>query len=1060
MLILRVNLKIIILILVFNCSLAQSYEKDWQALYAIQESGKQPGTPELEAFITRYGKQLAGNPGRATELYSLLGHAYYNRGLYEASEQNYRLSYNHSLKAQDSSLKPQAELNLAVFYYTTGRLLEAETYYLSCMTGIAAVYGQSSREYTGIFYDYTRLLIDLGKYQAADPYVDALLYYYRTLDGEKNTRYQGLLNCKAIIFQNTGRYTEAVALYETVVRSGDLLALGDTLGHVISISNLGDVYRETGQYRPAISYLKQAEQLYADHRLDQPGTLATIQNNLGLCYKSTDELQLAEQAYNQALRLYEQGGGTRSEFYCSTLSNKADLLRILGRYGEASELLLQALQIRRAYFGEQTENYANALSNLANVYFDAGSYVDKMYFREALEKNLEAERIYRETVGTAHQSYGNCMNNLSLCYLEFRDYARAESCKLKALEIIEQSVGRDHYRYAAYLISTYGLYKTIGRPEQAEKNILEAQALVERNFGRDHELYAHAELALAEIYTYSERFEAAAPLYRHCLSYYAGQIDGYFDAMSEPDQMSFLNAISAAFGSYNLYVILYRQKHPAKDLSAHLKLTLDYQVLLKSLLASKSAKVRREVAASSDEELRQIYHEWQSLKYELINTYKSLSAASEDNNNNMLLKRISELEVQLKARLSHFGKDTPLSFEQLKAGLKADEAVVEIFRTREAKHDSLPEVSYGALVVRKNSLAPELVVYAAGGEMDGPGFTHYSGCIDEERSDTLSYRRYFGPLEKALRGVRRLYVSADGVFHKISWPGLYDPVHRRYLADSYEVCLISNPAALPDSSPRPVSGSGASLFGYPDYEYDFKRAKVSASPEGTLLAAKRFGLSNLSKLPGTKTEVEEIARELQARNWTVEVFTHERASEAKLRALRSPRVLHIATHGFYLKDIDSDDKLFLGFENATIRQNPLLRSGLILAGAGPATEDSTHTEAADDGILTAYEASFLSLDQTELVVLSACQTGLGDDVGTEGVAGLQRSLVIAGARYVMMSLWPVDDYATQYLMTRFYKHYAAAQPVEQAFRTAQKEVREKYPHPAYWAAFVLLKTFN
>ena len=138
----------------------------------------------------------------------------------------------------------------------------------------------------------------------------------------------------------------------------------------------------------------------------------------------------------------------------------------------------------------------------------------------------------------------------------------------------------------------------------------------------------------------------------------------------------------------------------------------------------------------------------------------------------------------------------------------------------------------------------------------------------------------------------------------------------------------------------------------------------------------------------------------------------------------------------------------------------LLRSGIILAGAGPATEDSTNRNSENDGIVTAYEACLLNLDKTELVILSACQTGLGDDMGSEGVAGLQRSLTIAGAKNIMMSLWPVDDFATQYLMTQFYKHYAVSQNVESSFKLAQLEVKEKYPEPLYWAAFVLLKTFN
>lgn len=1054
------KLKIIILILLFNCTLAQTYEKDWKVLSEKLDAGTPFTVKEGEAFAAKYNKSLAAYPDNSTQLYSVLANACYSNGDYKKAEENYLESYNYAVRAKDTSLKHIVELNLAMLNYNLGRLLEAEKYYLKCMAGMAAIYGQSSREYTGIFYDYTRLLVDLERYTDANPYVDALLYYYKTLDGESNVRYISLLNYKAIIYQNTGHYREAIDIYAKVVSDGALIKLGDTLGHVISIANLGDVYRETGQYIQAIHYLTEARSNYYTLNQRDKNTLASIENNLALCYKSAGDLKEAEDAYNTALTLYIASGSANSEPYCSVLSNKADLLRILGRYGEASDLLLDALRIRKENFGDKTENYANALSNLANVYFDAGSsYLDETYFKAALEKNLEAEAIYREAVGTEHQGYGNCMNNLSLCYLHFRNYREAEACKLKALSIIEKSVGKDHYRYAAYLISTYGLYRTIHQPDKAVQNMKEAMLLVERNFGKKHELYANAELALAEIHTLSGRYEEAGPLYFSCLSYYADQINGYFNAMSEADQLSFLNTISAAFESYNIYVINYKLSLTGKDLSQHVKLALKYQLLLKSLLANRSAQVRREIAASKDESLRQSYLEWLSLKNELINRYKSADAASEDNN--ALLKRISELEAKLKSKVRSFTQGNDISFEQLKERLAPDEAAIEIFKTRETLNDTQSIVKYGALILKKNSKEPELVIFREGDKLDGPGFAHYSTCIDALQKDTLSYGLYFRPFEVALQGIRKVYVSSDGVFNKISLAGLYEPFGKKYLAEEREFYQTSNLGSLSGGTAgAPGQALTASLFGYPDYDYDFRLKKLKPDAKSSQLVAKRYGLSNLAKLPGTKTEVEDIARELKGRNWQVNSFTEEQASEENLRKLHSPKVLHIATHGFYLKDVESEDRLFLGFENSMIRNNSLLRSGIILAGAGPATEDSTNRNSENDGILTAYEACLLDLSNTELVVLSACQTGLGDEMGTEGVAGLQRSLTIAGARHIIMSLWPVDDNATQQLMTEFYRTYAATQNVEQAFKTAQSAVRKKYPQPFYWAAFVLLKTFN
>nr|MBA3665655.1 CHAT domain-containing protein [Bacteroidota bacterium] len=752
------------------------------------------------------------------------------------------------------------------------------------------------------------------------------------------------------------------------------------------------------------------------------------------------------------LAIYKDLGENKTEAYCTTLSNKADLYRELGRLGEASELLLTSLHLRKEKTGTQTTNYANALSNLANVYFDAG------YYKEALEKNLEANEIYKSVVGEWHQAYGNSLNNLSLCYLHFNDYKKAEECKTKALQIIERSVGKDHYRYASYLISTCGLYRKTGQFQKAEINLKEALQLVQRNLGKKHELYARTLFALGELYCITSKFEEAAPYYYESLDYYSQQLNSYFDAMSEDNQLSYFQFIEPVFQSFNLYLINYKIAKPGKDFSEPVRRALRYQLLLKSLLTSKSARVSREVFNSGDKQLIDLYKNWALVKNELINNFKSAQPAFE---NNDLAKKASDLETALKTKLIGFGKGPEVTFESIKSALKDKEAAIEIFKTNEWINDSVGEVKYGAIVITKTNSEPQLVLLKEGDKMDGEAFTKYSTAIDNQQTDSLSYSVYFKLFEQSLKGISKAYISPDGVFQKVNLMGLLNPMTKKFLVDELEIFQVANLGSLikvPSKSAE--SNLTAVLFGYPDYDYDFKKHKDAGNPGANQIVAKRFGLTNLAKLPGTKTEVEEINKELKTGNWKPIVYMNEFASEENLRKVNSPRVLHIATHGFYLKDIETKDKTFLGFESSSFKNNSLLRSGIILAGAGPSTIDSTNTNSENDGIVTAYEASLLNLTNTDLVVLSACQTGLGDEMGSQGVAGLQRSLAIAGTKNIIMSLWPVDDDATKTLMTEFYKSYAASQDVEKAFKLARTTVKEKYPHPYYWAAFVLLKTQN
>lgn len=172
----------------------------------------------------------------------------------------------------------------------------------------------------------------------------------------------------------------------------------------------------------------------------------------------------------------------------------------------------------------------------------------------------------------------------------------------------------------------------------------------------------------------------------------------------------------------------------------------------------------------------------------------------------------------------------------------------------------------------------------------------------------------------------------------------------------------------------------------------------------------------------------------------------------------SPQVLHLATHGFFFPDPKQAAQNLLDEPIFKLSENPMIRSGLILAGANHVWQGNEQIEGTEDGILTAYEISQMNLTNTELVVLSACETGLGDIQGNEGVFGLQRAFKMAGAKYLIMSLWQVPDFQTQDLMTTFYEKWLEeGLEIPAAFREAQMEMKEKYENPYFWAGFVLVE---
>ena len=200
-------------------------------------------------------------------------------------------------------------------------------------------------------------------------------------------------------------------------------------------------------------------------------------------------------------------------------------------------------------------------------------------------------------------------------------------------------------------------------------------------------------------------------------------------------------------------------------------------------------------------------------------------------------------------------------------------------------------------------------------------------------------------------------------------------------------------------------------------------------------------------LPGTNTEIVKINEILHGKSWTTEIFLKKQATEQNLKKVHSPDILHIATHGFF-----STDRIKL---SAEARKDFLFHSGLVLSGANRSLQEDTE-QIHDDGILTAYEVMNLDLTSTHLVVLSACETGLGKLENGEGVYGLQRSFLQAGARNILISLWKVDDQITQELMVRFYQYLFQGKAEREALKLAQLDQLKKNPNPSAWGAFIVV----
>jgi CHAT domain-containing protein len=329
------------------------------------------------------------------------------------------------------------------------------------------------------------------------------------------------------------------------------------------------------------------------------------------------------------------------------------------------------------------------------------------------------------------------------------------------------------------------------------------------------------------------------------------------------------------------------------------------------------------------------------------------------------------------------------------------------------------------------------------------------------------YKVFWEPIQQHLKPYNKVFFSPDGVFNQLNLLTLQNPKTKKYLIEELNLVNITSTKDLLTrntftSINKFDSESDAVLIGFPNYHYVTQSdSNQNFGVDTEPIQTNKIGY-DFSELPETKVEIANIENLLKNYKVKTKVLLGNSALEDSLKILRNPKILHIATHGFFLPETvlnnytENNGFDILGTDIKVSQENPLLRSGLLFTGASGVLSNSTNDNSTDDGILTAFEAQNLILDRTELVVLSACETGSGELRNGEGVYGLQRAFKVAGARYLIMSLWKVDDKATQLMMSNFYQNWLNSKDIHESFRNAQNFIRKKYSSPYFWGAFVLV----
>ncbi|MDQ3047233.1 MAG: tetratricopeptide repeat protein [Bacteroidota bacterium] len=1005
---------------------------------------------KLIAEILPKSDEKIRDPAEFVSFLNTCGSVYYGSGDFKEAAGYFQRGADiaKELLGENDHHYALALFNLAMCYQKEGRYTDAEPLFLKSLPVLAVAFGQSSIEYTRCFYMLAMLYIDMGRYADAEGMCAAAVNFYKEMLGQTSSDYLGSLGSMGVIYQGLGRYEKAEEIFVALINYYKSLPSYDQGTMVTLQNNLGELYRHMGNYPDAESVLTDVLAISRENSLSS----AMVLNNLALVKKALGKYSEAENNYKKAISIYKALNKTNHPDYTNPVNNMGELYRVMGRFQEAVYAFEEVIELRRKLLGTLHPNYANALNNLALVEFWLQKYDD------AEGHLLECKEIYKKTLGEKDKLYANCLNNLASLYQAKGSYVKAEQYYKECLEIYKGKYGETSDKYALYLGGLAGTYRQMKRYGEAIELNKQSLEILKNKLGENHYDYIETNYYLAEIYKETGNFTEAEKHYLQSVKGYLFLIEQYFPSLSEKEKTEFYFTVCFAFENFNSFVVQMVQQFPKENHDVLISRMYDNQLVIKSLLLRETGKVKVQIAASGNEELKKEYEELVKLRENIVQQYRLSATDLAEVGIDLpgMEKQANELEQKITSQssLSPGPKKDPVSsWKDVQQKLKQGECMVEIVRVDYYRNGRPTDsVFYTAMIIDKASVSPKFVLIPDGKTLEEKYVSEYRNFVKSKKEDVISYDRFWAPLKNAIGNSGRIYFSPDGAYQQVNLYTLMNPSTKKYLIDEISLTLLTNSKDLLET--KITSGKkSAEIFSFPDYDLV---AEIQ-SPASDVLS--RYGYTSLPELPGTKIESDTISGILRSHNWKVNLHLRGDASEEQIKKVSGPQILHIATHGFFLQNLNESHSDVNGIQMEKVLQNPLLRSGLMLAGAASIARDSVIDNTKEDGILTAYEAANLDLGKTDLVVLSACETGLGEVLNGQGVYGLQRAFMVAGASSVIMSLWVVDDYATQELMSTFYREWLkdpTPGAKQSAFRKAQLKLKEKYPSPYFWGAFVMI----
>lgn len=906
------------------------------------------------------------------------------------------------------------------------------------------------------------------------------------IGGKKNEIYILSLQIQMLCHEKMLNYTKTIALSKEVV---EICANENDERlrnyYASELMRLAQYYRIIENYNKAYEYAEKGIAIVEDLYGEESSKYAQDLHYIATICEEAGDYTLALRYESESLAINERYYGMRHPICATALSMLARYNNNLGNHRKAIALGKKALTI----FTELSDSKGVCMSyaDLSKFNFCSGNYSEAIKYGEMLMAMVEP----------ATNDYATALSNLSGFYTYSGDFDKGIALSEEALTLCEKISGKGSLDYVNKLCVLAFAYARKGEYTVAldlQKEILAKYVAI---LGDEHPLYIDELQKLALLYFKSDNvnelercIERLAPLHdRHVRS---TMLD-----LTENERIKYWGNKELYWYNYRLPNFAY--KYPTKDL---IEIACNGSILAKGMALNSSIEFSRLLMEEGSADEVEKYENLKNnrLLYEKLLKTPQLELSV---NKDSLALEIEQQEIELLALSKSYGDFTSKvasDWKDVRNVLSERDVAVEMLHFPIIGSDS---IMYMAFVIRPGYEAPEIV-----------------RLFEEKQLDRVDYRSgkigelVWKPLAPYFEGVENVYFAPEGRLYSIAIESVPDwENEEKYISDRWQLHRLSSIRELTLREEN-VKVDSAILFGGLDFGMDVVKMESDSRKRGNGVRGSddsdrsfdglygylcdSLGLrAGVHNLPASLVEVNAIGDALRKQKIQTQIYSDSVGTETSFKSLsgKNINVLHIATHGFYLTRqeagrMNNADFLMLTSDGDwdVVMDKGLTRSGLLFSGANNALLGKDVPDDIDDGILTAKEIATLDFRKVDLVVLSACQTGLGEPTG-DGVFGLQRGFKKAGAKSILMSLWKVDDAATSLLMTQFFENYASGMDKYTSLREAQRYVREyevetdvstnrrpisvqarravsetpvekvkmqPYKDPFYWAAFVLL----